>query len=126
MFSGAFSGFAVDDLAKAKAFYAGTLGLAIDDKPGMGMNITLPGGATHFIYPKEGHKAADFTVLNFVVPNIDEAVSDLKAKGVEFPQYPGGWQDESGIARGLSKGMGPDIAWFTDPAGNILSVLQPE
>jgi catechol 2,3-dioxygenase-like lactoylglutathione lyase family enzyme len=119
----AFSGFSVNDLAKSKEFYTETLGLKVDNE-GVGMRIHLPGGGTVFFYPKDDHQPATFTILNFVVENIDEAVDELKSRGVTFDRYEGAPQDEKGILRGLSQQMGPDIAWFKDPAGNILSVLQ--
>jgi catechol 2,3-dioxygenase-like lactoylglutathione lyase family enzyme len=92
----------------------------------MGLRIQLPGGGTAFAYPKDDHQPATYTMLNFVVDDIDAAVATLQDRGVEFEQYgtdsmP---QDEKGIMRGLSHDMGPDIAWFKDPAGNILAVLQ--
>lgn len=121
---GAFSGFSVDSLAKAKEFYTGTLGLKVDDQA-MGLRLHLPGGATVFVYPKEDHQPATFTILNFEVANIDQAVDDLTRRGVQFEHYAGDLKtDEKGVARGLSQNRGPDIAWFKDPAGNILSVLQ--
>jgi catechol 2,3-dioxygenase-like lactoylglutathione lyase family enzyme len=119
----AFSGFSVNDLAKSKEFYTETLGLKVDNE-GVGMRIQLPGGGTVFFYPKDDHQPATFTILNFVVENIDEAVDGLKRRGVTFDRYEGATQDEKGILRGRSQQMGPDIAWFKDPAGNILSVLQ--
>ena len=119
----AFSGFSVDDLAKSNEFYTKTLGLKVDDE-GMGLTLHLPDGGTVFIYPKPDHQPATFTILNFVVENIDEAVDELKSRGVTFERYEGPPQDEKGILRGRSQHMGPDIAWFKDPAGNILSVLQ--
>ncbi len=119
----AFSGFSVDNQEKAKTFYEETLGLQVEDN-GMGLKIQLPGGGSVFAYQKDNHAPATFTILNFVVENIDEAVDALIGKGVRFEKYEGFGQDEKGIARGLSAGKGPDIAWFTDPAGNILSVLQ--
>lgn len=118
-----FSSFSVDDLAKAQEFYAKTLSLQVEDT-GMGLQLTLPGGGTVHVYPKDDHQPATFTVLNFVVPDIDKAVSELEEKGITFERYEGFGQDEKGIARGLSVNRGPDIAWFKDPAGNILSVLQ--
>jgi catechol 2,3-dioxygenase-like lactoylglutathione lyase family enzyme len=119
----AFSGISVNDLEKAKEFYTKTLGLELkDDK--MGLQLHLPGGGTLFIYPKDNHEPATFTVLNFVVSDIDEAVDALTKEGVKFEKYEGFHQDEKGIARGKSANQGPDIAWFTDPAGNIISVLQ--
>ena len=120
----AFSGFSVNDLAKAKAFYAGTLGLKVDDE-GVGMRVHLPGGGTVFAYPKDDHQPATFTILNFVVDSIDEAVDELTNRGVQFEHYEEGPKaDEKGILRGRALQMGPDIAWFKDPAGNTLAVLQ--
>jgi catechol 2,3-dioxygenase-like lactoylglutathione lyase family enzyme len=119
----AFSGFSVDDLAKSKKFYIEVLGLKADDE-GVGLRLHLPDGGTVFIYPKNDHQPATFTILNFVVENIDEAVDELKSRGVSFERYEGSPQDEKGILRGRSQQMGPDIAWFQDPAGNILSVLE--
>ena len=118
----AFSGFSVDDLAKAKRFYTGTLGLKISDQK-MGLRLRLPGGGTVFVYPKKNHRPATFTILNLVVGNIDESVDRLKKKGVRFERYKGIPADRKGIVRGISRGRGPDIAWFKDPAGNILSVM---
>lgn len=119
----AFSGISVTDLEKAKEFYTKTLGLALDNEE-MGLHFTLPGGGQLFIYPKEDHKAATFTVLNFIVTDIDEAVNDLVKHGVKFEKYEGFHQDEKGIARGKAANMGPDIAWFKDSSGNILSIIQ--
>ncbi|HEX9923078.1 MAG TPA: VOC family protein [Anaerolineae bacterium] len=122
----AFSGFSVDDLVKAKEFYANTLGLKVDDE-GVGLRLHLPGGYSVFSYPKDDHQPATFTILNFVVDNIDEAVDELTSRGVQFEHYDlggGAETDEKGILRGLSHNMGPDIAWFKDPAGNVLAVLQ--
>jgi catechol 2,3-dioxygenase-like lactoylglutathione lyase family enzyme len=120
----AFSGFSVDDLAKAKEFYTQTLGLKVDDQ-GIGLRLHLPDGGTVFVYPKEDHQPATFTILNFEVDNIDAAVDELTNRGVQFEHYEDGLKtDEKGILRGLSQNMGPDIAWFKDPAGNILSVIQ--
>jgi predicted enzyme related to lactoylglutathione lyase len=123
--SPAFSGFSTNDLAKAKDFYANTLGLEVDESPAPMSMLTLhlaTGGAV-LIYAKDDHAAATFTVLNFPVDDIDAAVKALADKGVTFEHYDG-MTDESGVARGLSRNMGPDIAWFKDPAGNVLSVLQ--
>ena len=120
----AFSGFSVNDLAKAKAFYAETLGLQVDDE-GVGMRLHLPDGGTVFAYPKEDHQPATYTILNFVVENIDEAVDELTNRGVRFEHYEEGSKtDGKGILRGRALQMGPDIAWFKDPAGNTLAVLQ--
>jgi catechol 2,3-dioxygenase-like lactoylglutathione lyase family enzyme len=120
----AFSSFSVDSLTKAKEFYTHTLGLTVDDQ-GMGLRLHLPDGGVVFVYPKDDHQPATFTILNFQVDDIDEAVDDLTTRGVQFEHYEGDLKtDEKGVARGLSRNMGPDIAWFKDPAGNILSVLQ--
>lgn len=121
----AFSGISVDDLSKAKQFYTQTLSLALEDET-MGLRLKLPGGGSLFIYDKPNHVPATFTVLNFVVENIDEAVDELGKSGVSFERYDNmpGEQDEKGILRGLAAGQGPDIAWFKDPAGNILAILQ--
>jgi catechol 2,3-dioxygenase-like lactoylglutathione lyase family enzyme len=119
----AFSGFSVDDLAKAREFYAGILGLKVDER-NMGLTLHLPGTATVFVYPKPNHEPATFTILNFVVDNIDKAVEELAGRGVRFEHYDNGAKtDEKGLARGIANRMGPDIAWFKDPAGNFLSVL---
>lgn len=121
----AFSGFSVDDLKRAKEFYTKTLGLEIKNEE-MGLELNLPGGGSVFIYDKPDHKPASYTVLNLVVADIDTAVDELTASGIKFEHYdhmPGD-QDEKEILRGLAAGQGPDIAWFKDPAGNILSVLQ--
>jgi catechol 2,3-dioxygenase-like lactoylglutathione lyase family enzyme len=120
--TGAFSGFSVSDQAAALAFYRDTLGVDVVET-GMGLELRL-GGDTHvFVYPKDDHVPATYTVLNFEVSDIDAAVDELAAAGVEVLRYEGAYQDEKGIARGKAAGMGPDIAWFTDPAGNVLSVL---
>ncbi|HXI91450.1 MAG TPA: VOC family protein [Blastocatellia bacterium] len=120
----AFSGFSVDELEKAKEFYTKILGLKVDSG-NMGLRLHLPGGGTVFIYPKGDHQPATFTILNFSVDNIDEAVDELSNRGVQFEHYEDGPKtDEKGIMRGRAKNMGPDIAWFKDPAGNILSVLE--
>lgn len=118
-----FSGFSVDDLAKAREFYAETLGLNVADDEGMGLMLDLPGGRV-FVYPKEDHRPATFTVLNFAVDDIDEAMEELTSRGVRFEHYDDMPVDEKGVLRGISAHRGPDIAWFKDPAGNILSVLQ--
>jgi catechol 2,3-dioxygenase-like lactoylglutathione lyase family enzyme len=120
-----FSGFSVDDEAKAKDFYADILGLELSSQE-MGLTFKLPNGGEVFIYGKNDHQPATFTILNFVVSNIDEAVDDLESKGVVFERYDNmpAPQDEKGVLRGLAANQGPDIAWFKDPAGNILSVLQ--
>ena len=116
----AFSGFSVDDLRKAKQFYGQTLGLEVAEKP-EGLELHIAGGARVFLYPKPNHTPASFTVLNFPVENIETAVDELNNRGVRFEKYEGALEtDEKGIFRG----GGPRIAWFKDPAGNILSVLE--
>jgi catechol 2,3-dioxygenase-like lactoylglutathione lyase family enzyme len=121
----AFSGFSVDDLAKAKDFYTGNLGLSVEVEEGRGVRLHLPGGGTVFVYPKPDHQPATFTILNFVVDDIDAAVDELTSRGVRFEHYEQGGigTDAKGIARGKAANMGPDIAWFKDPAGNFLSVI---
>jgi predicted enzyme related to lactoylglutathione lyase len=119
----AFSGFSADDIPKAKEFYGGTLGLDISEFNGL-LQLKLGGGGTVIVYPKDDHEAASFTVLNFQVDDIDKAVGELESRGVAFERYEGFEQDDKGIARGIAAQQGPDIAWFKDPAGNILSVLQ--
>lgn len=124
--SHAFSGFSVDDLTKAKEFYGSTLGLEVAESE-MGLTLKIAGGIEVFIYSKDNHVPASYTVLNFPVEDIDKVAGELTAKGVSFEQYDmgnGAKTDEKGILRGLAAKQGPDIAWFKDPAGNILSVLQ--
>ena len=116
---GAFSGFSVNDLAKAKQFYGETLGLKVNTE-GIGLRLHLPGAGTAFAYPKDDHQPATFTILNFAIDNIDEAVDELKSRGVSFERYEGAPQDE----RCIMRKYGPPIAWFKDPAGNILSVIE--
>ena len=121
---GAFSGFSVSDLAKARDFYSKTLGLKVDND-GVGMRLHLPAGGTVFAYPKGDHQPATFTILNFQVDNIDDAVDELTNRGVQFEHYETGAKtDEKGILRGRQQNRGPDIAWFKDPAGNFLSVIE--
>jgi len=119
-----FSSFSGPDLSALQKFYGETLGLSVEMDPGMGLHLHLPGSNEVFIYEKQDHQAAAFTVLNFVVDDIDAAVDALVTSGITFARYDGMQQDEKGIARGIASDMGPDIAWFTDPAGNILAVLQ--
>ena len=116
----AFSGFSSNDIAAAKAFYADTLGLDVSEDNGL-LNLRFAGGGRGIIYPKPNHEPATFTVLNFPVDDIEAAVDGLVARGVVFERYEGMNQDERGIAR---DDQGPAIAWFKDPAGNILSVLE--
>ena len=115
----AFSGFAVDDIAAARQFYAETLGLDVSEDRGM-LTLHIAGGRDVLVYPKPDHEPASYTILNFPVDDIDAAVDELVRRGVRLERYDGFDQDEKGISRG----MGPHIAWFTDPAGNVLSVLQ--
>jgi catechol 2,3-dioxygenase-like lactoylglutathione lyase family enzyme len=115
----AFSGFAVDDIAAARAFYGQTLGLKTSEEYGL-LTLHLAGGRDTLVYPKADHTPATYTILNFPVDDIDAAVDELVRAGVRFERYEGTDQDDKGISRG----GGPYIAWFKDPAGNILSVLQ--
>ncbi len=120
----AFSGFSVNDMAGARKFYSDVLGLTVD-QDSMGLTLHLPGGAAVFVYQKDTHEPATFTILNFVVDDIDATVDELGRRGVRFEHYDNGIKtDAKGIARGRKAGMGPDIAWFKDPAGNFLSVIQ--
>ncbi|MEV4111458.1 VOC family protein [Nonomuraea sp. NPDC049695] len=114
----AFSGFAVNDIAAAKQFYGETLGLRVSEEHGM-LTLHIAGGRDILVYPKEQHTPATFTILNFPVEDIDKAVDELTERGVRFERYEGFPQDDRGILR-----EGPPIAWFTDPAGNVLSVVQ--
>ena len=117
--SNAFSSFSVNDLQKARDFYAQTLGLEVKESE-MGLEIH-PGDTDVFIYPKPNHTPADFTVLNFLVDDIDKAVDDLTQKGVRFEKYEGEIKTNE---KGIHRNGGPSIAWFKDPAGNILSVVE--
>jgi catechol 2,3-dioxygenase-like lactoylglutathione lyase family enzyme len=122
----AFSGFAVPDLAQAEAFYGQTLGIEtelLDEQNGL-LTLHLAGGRDTLIYRKPDHQPATYTILNFRVDDIDAVVDGLVERGVEFERYGDFDQDEKGIARGRAQNQGPDIAWFTDPAGNILAVMQ--
>jgi len=122
--SPAFSGFSVDDIDVATAFYGETLGLDVSTNEMGILDVSLSTGGHVIIYPKgPDHVPATFTVLNFPVDDIDAAVDALVAAGVTFERYDGMHQDDKAISRGKAAGQGPDIAWFTDPAGNILSVL---
>jgi len=117
----AFSGFSVNDIQKAKEFYGRVLGLKISESHGL-LHLHLAGGTTVLVYPKPNHSPATFTILNFPVANVETAVDDLTKRGVRFEIY-----DEADFKtddRGVSRGVGPVIAWFRDPAGNILSVLE--
>jgi len=116
----AFSGFSVDDIERARQFYEGTLGLNVTEENGM-LGLNVPDGGNIMIYPKPDHTPATFTILNFPVEDIDRAVEDLTGRGIEMVRYEGMNQDEKGIMR---DDYSPPIAWFLDPAGNVLSVLE--
>ena len=118
--SKAFSGFAVDDLERAQQFYGGTLGLSTSEENGL-LFLHLAGGRDTLVYPKPDHAPATYTILDFPVDDIDAAVDELGERGVSFERYDGFEQDAKGISRAPN---GPPIAWFRDPAGNILSVLE--
>ena len=119
--SPAFSSFSTNNIEKTKEFYTGILGLEVTEEE-MGMlRLHLGDGGSVVVYPKENHQPATFTVLNFVVANILDTADALMSKGVVFEKYPGMHQDENGIAKGNE---GPTIAWFKDPAGNILAVIE--
>lgn len=120
----AFSGFSVDDIKLAKDFYKNVLNLDVIENGVMGLEIKITPDSSVFVYPKENHVPATFTILNLVVKNIDDAVDSLTEKGVQFERYDGFKQDEKGISRSESAQSGPSIAWFKDPAGNIMSVLE--
>lgn len=120
----AFSGMSTNDIEAAREFYGSTLGLTVTDG-GMGaILLHLDSGAVVYVYPKQDHAPASYTVLNFPVDDIDATVDELVGKGVVFEWYEGAYQDGKGIARGKSVDRGPDIAWFTDPAGNIIAVME--
>jgi predicted enzyme related to lactoylglutathione lyase len=118
----AFSGFAVDDIDAAKRFYGETLGLKVEDGPMGILTLQLAGDRPTMIYPKPDFTPATYTILNFPVEDVDAAVDELTSRGVQMERYDGFDQDEKGIMRD----NGPTIAWFKDPAGNVLSVLKPE
>ena len=118
--SKAFSGFSVDDIAAAKSFYGDTIGFDVSEEHGL-LWLRIGQGSGVLVYPKPDHTPAAFTILNFAVADIDEAVDELTKRGVRFVRYEGFEQDEKGIHRGDE---GPPIAWFTDPAGNVLAVLE--
>jgi catechol 2,3-dioxygenase-like lactoylglutathione lyase family enzyme len=115
----AFSGFAVDDVEKAREFYGDTLGLKTSEENGL-LTLHIADDRPTLVYPRPNHTPAEYTILNFPVDDIERAVEELTARGVEFERYEGFEQDERGIARA----GGPPIAWFKDPAGNVLSVLE--
>lgn len=120
--SKAFSGFSVDDIKKAKTFYRNTLGLAVKDGPMGTLELHVEGGTPILVYPKPNHEPATFTILNFPVKDIEVAVGALSKKGILFEQY----SDLNTDERGIAHNEGPLIAWFKDPAGNILSVIEAE
>lgn len=117
----AFSSFSVDDIAGAKEFYGGTLGLEVSEENEL-LTLHIAGNRDTLIYPKPDHTPATFTILNFPVPDIEKTVDDLTSRGVEFEHYKG--TDVETDEKGIFRGGGPLIAWFKDPAGNVLSVLQ--
>ena len=119
--SKAFGGFSVDNIEKARSFYQDTLGLTVKDNPMGLLELHIEGGNATLVYPKPDHTPATFTILNFPVDSIESTVGQLIDKGVVFEQYPALNTDEKGISRG---GNGPSIAWFKDPAGNILSIIE--
>ena len=118
--SQAFSGFSVNDLDAAKAFYGGKLGLDVRPGPMGSLELHLASGATVFIYSKKDHVPATYTMLNFPVADVEAAVDQLANAGIKMERYPNMGQD----AKGIIRGNGPDIGWFKDPAGNVLSVLK--
>jgi catechol 2,3-dioxygenase-like lactoylglutathione lyase family enzyme len=119
--SKAFSGFAAPDIDAEREFYGDKLGIKVTEEHGL-LTLHLAGDRPTLIYPKADHEPAGYTILNFPVDDVEAAVDELSARGVEFEHYDGFDQDEKGIARG----NGPDIAWFKDPAGNVLSVIKPD
>ncbi len=119
----AFSGFAVPDVEAAKNFYGDTLGISVSEEEGI-LSLHIAGGRDVLVYPKPDHAPANYTILNFPVPDVERAVDELAARGVEFKRYPEMEADQD--EKGIFHGGGPLIAWFTDPAGNILSVLEQD
>lgn len=117
----AFSGFAVDDIAQARAFYGDTLGMRVSEEHDL-LTLHIAGGRDTLVYPKADHEPATYTILNFPVDDIERAVDDLSERGVVFERYAG--TDLETDEKGIFRGGGPLIAWFKDPAGNILSVIQ--
>ena len=113
----AFSGFSVDDISKAKAFYGQTLGLEVSEDHGM-LHLHIAGGIPILVYPKPNHTPATFTLLNFPVANVEQTVNELTKRGVHFERY------ENTDEKGISRGQGATVAWFKDPAGNFLSVIE--
>jgi len=119
--SKAFSGFSVNDVSDALKFYEATLGLRVSEDNGM-LTLHIAGGRDILVYPKDDHTPASFTILNFPVDNVESAVDELTRRGVRFERYPG--MDADMDEKGIFRGGGPLIAWFTDPAGNVLSVIE--
>jgi catechol 2,3-dioxygenase-like lactoylglutathione lyase family enzyme len=117
----AFSGFAVDDVPKAKEFYGETLGLEVSEENGL-LTLHIAGDRPTLIYPRPNHTPAEYTILNFPVDDVEEAVDALAERGVEFERYEG--TETETDEKGIFRGGGPLIAWFKDPAGNVLSVIQ--
>jgi predicted enzyme related to lactoylglutathione lyase len=118
----AFSGFSVNDIQKAKEFYGQTLGLEVTEEAMGILTLHIAGGSKIIAYPKPNHTPATFTILNFPVTDVEKTVDELTARGVQFEQYDFGQMKTD--SKGIVRGYGPTIAWFKDPAGNILSVLQ--
>ena len=124
LFTGSFSSFSVDSLDEAKEFYGKTLGVVVTETE-EGLQLDIGESDTVFIYPKVDHEPATFTVLNLSVDDIDDAVDKLADRGITFESYEGEIEtDEKGIFRGADNGNGPNIAWFKDPAGNFISVIE--
>ena len=119
--SKAFSGFSVNDVSEARKFYEATLGLRVSEDNGM-LTLHIASGRDVLVYPKDDHTPASFTILNFPVDNVESAVDELTRRGVRFERYPG--MDADMDEKGIFRGGGPLIAWFTDPAGNVLSVIE--
>jgi predicted enzyme related to lactoylglutathione lyase len=117
------NGFSTNDIAKAKEFYGETLGFTVEENMGI-LTLQFGGGGRTFVYPKPNHEPATFTIMNIIVTDIEKSVDELVAKGVQLEHYDDMHMDEKGIAWGKKADMGPNIAWFKDPAGNILSLLE--
>ena len=118
------NGFSTNDTAKAKEFYGSTLGFDVEENMGGILTLQFVNGGRTLVYPKSNHEPATFTVMNIIVTDIEKSVDELSAKGVKFERYPDMQLDDKGIAWGKKANMGPNIAWFKDPAGNILSLLE--
>ena len=118
------NGFSTNDIEQAKDFYANTLGFKVDENEGGILTLHFVNGGRTFIYPKPDHQPATFTIMNIMVGDIEQAVNDLIAKGVKFEHYDSANADVKGIVWGKKVSMGPNIAWFKDPAGNVLSLLE--